>query len=255
MKKILKYDSFIFTHIPKCGGTSFRKLINDSAIASGIPVDKLYVPGFNELSTNKNIDQLNAKEKEEFRGSDYKVIAAHSKYNLHKDYELKTENPFYYTILRDPVKRFISHYHFFYYTLGYDNLKGVSIGELEEEKLLYLVKRLANVQTTYLANFKFKKVLGEENMLKLAKYNLQYEYGAFGLIENMEESMLRVEKILPDWLSMNQSITQLNSSNSNNHEVSSSVIKLIEKHNYSDIELYSFAKERFLEKGTLVHIK
>ena len=99
MEEKKTYDSFIFTHIPKCGGTSFRKLINDSALASGIADEQLYIPGFNDLENDKNIDQLKGKEKESFMGSSYKVIAAHSKFNLHKEYNLTFSNPFYLSLI------------------------------------------------------------------------------------------------------------------------------------------------------------
>ena len=236
------HNIFIFTHIPKCGGTSFRNLINDSALKAGLDMEDLYIPGFNGLDNNKNIDQLSDKEKAVFKGSSYKVVAAHSKYNLHRNYELENQSPFYYTILRDPVKRFVSHYHFFYYKLGYDDLRGVEIGDLKEDKLLFLLKRLSNIQTGYLANFKFKKVLGEDNLLKLAKYNLQYEYEDFGLVEEMEESISRLKEIMPTWLPISGSLPTLNTSNSSKHSLSDKISEMIADFNSSDMDLYSFAQ-------------
>lgn len=247
------YDSFIFTHIPKCGGTSFRQLINDSAIASGISVDKLYIPGFNGMANNKNIGQLKGAEREEFKSGNYKIIAAHSKFNLHKEYELKLKSPFYYTILRDPIKRFVSHYHFFYYKLGYDNLKGVAIKELSDEKLIFLVKRLSNIQTDYLASFKFKKVLGEENMLKLAKYNLQYEYADFGIIDNMKKSIERLRLIQPNWLHIEGNLPNLNTSSSKSHKINDDIKKLILEHNQNDYQLLEFGK-RLIHSKEKAHI-
>jgi len=238
-----KFDSFIFTHIPKCGGTSFRKLINDAAADSGIDKKDIYIPGFNGLGNNKNIDQLDEAEVEKFKSGSYKVIAAHSKFNVHKNYNLDILNPFYYTILRDPVKRFISHYYFFYFKLGYDNLKGVHLDDLASEKLLTLVQRLANIQTTYLANFKFRKVIGEENLLKLAKYNLQYEYGEFGILEEFEKSILSLIDKAPKWLKNIKKLPELNRTFSNNQEVSEEVLKIIKMNNQLDYELFDFGQK------------
>lgn len=241
MKEKKNYDSFIFTHIPKCGGTSFRKLINDSAAESGISSDKVYIPGFNGLANDKNINQLTDEEILSFKNSQFRVIAAHSKFNLHKELELKLASPYYYTILRHPIKRFISHYHFFYFTLGYNKLKGVNLNELDKDKLIFLIKKLSNIQTDYLANFKFKKVLGDENLLKLAKFNLKYEYDSYGILENMNDSIEEFKISAPEWLEINSDISLLNSSNSKKHHITEDTIDLIKKYNELDLELYRFA--------------
>lgn len=253
MKKKRNYDSFIFTHIPKCGGTSFRQLINESALSSGVNESQIYVPGFNGLDNDKNLDQLSDKEKEKFKSSEYKVIAAHSKYNLHKDIPFGSKDPLYFTILRDPIKRFISHYHFFYYKLGYDDLKGVQIGELKMDKLIFLLKRLSNIQTNYLANFKFKKVLGEENLLKLAKYNLQHEYASFGILPELNESLIELKTISPSWLTLRGEMKSLNTSNSSKHEVPKKIEELIIEYNNLDIQLLAFAK-KIKKKPRLVSV-
>jgi len=249
-----EYDSFIFTHIPKCGGTSFRKLVNDAALESGISKNEIYIPGFNDLGNDKNIDQLNEVEKEAFKKRKYKVIAAHSKFNLHAEYELGLQNPFYYTILRDPVKRFISHYHFFYFTLGYNNLKGVHLNDLSVEKLIFLIRKLANIQTAYLANFKYKKVIGATNLLKLAKYNLQYEYKDFGILHDINSSIESLNSKKPKWLSKMNELPLLNSSGSNKVKCKNEILELIKDENQSDFELIEFGNF-LLESRKLESIK
>ena len=239
------YDSFIFTHIPKCGGTSFRKYINDCALDSGIDSEKIYIPGFNGIENNKNIPELNDDELYDLQNKSLKIIANHAKYEVELDYSLNVNDPFYFTILRNPIERFISHYNFFYYKLGYSGCKGKTLEDLGAEKLDHIINHLSNVQVTYLSNIKHKKIVGWKNMLKLAKYNLMMEYDCYGLIEDMKRTLKILKKRKPEWLTLDQEFPILNTSNSHKFKVSDEVIEKIRDANIWDILLYDFAKENF----------
>ena len=158
---------------------------------------------------------------------------------------MKIKSPFYYTILRDPVKRFISHYHFFYYKLGYDNCKGKGLDDLPDKKLNFILNHLGNMQVKFISNIKFVRVLGMKNIMKIAKYNLEHEYGGFGLVEQMDESISKLQETKPDWLNLESSFPQLNKSKSEKSVVSEEVIDKIRKANHYDVEFYSFAKSIF----------
>ena len=242
------YESFIFTHIPKCGGTSFRQYINEAALASGIKANKIYVPGFNGLSNDKNLPQLSESELDDIKGNKYKILANHSKYGEEISLGLTFDKPFYFTILRDPVKRFISHYHFFYYKLGYKGCKGITIDKLPEAKFEKLLADLSNIQVGYLSNIKFNKVVGLDNVLKISKYNLKYEFNAFGLVEDMETCLKDLEKKLPKWISFSGDFPVLNTSNSKKVDLPEEVIEKIKEANQYDIELYEFGKDLLKSK-------
>lgn len=246
-----EYDCFIYTHIPKCGGTSFRKFINDSALKSEINEREIYIPGFNGLENNKNIPELNAEELRELQKRHLKVIANHAKFNVHEEFNLGVRNPFYFTILRDPIKRFISHYNFFYYKLGYDNCKGKSLDDLEPEKRDRIVHHLANVQVKYLSNIKHIRIVGLDNMLRLAKSNLLLEYNCFGTIENMDETLDKLRWTKPDWLNIKSNFPKLNKSNSHKVKLSDEVLELISQANNWDLSLYQFAQKHFYKQTIL----
>lgn len=244
------YDSFIFTHIPKCGGTSFRKYINDAALANDIDKALIYIPGFNDLDNDKNISQLSKDKIAILRKQPLKVLANHSHHGIQDKERLDIKNPFSYTILREPIARFISHYNFFYYTLGYEGCKGISLNDLPQSKLEDLIFKISNIQTKYISGVKHPKAAGWDNVLKIAKYNLLFEFGCFGILEHIDLSVLMLQNEAPEWLQFNDVFPVRNKNNTSKKALSidDNIIKLIQKINKYDCQLYDFALEQFKTK-------
>lgn len=236
------FDSFIFTHIPKCGGTSFRSLINTTALANGIHKGQIHIPGFNTLDFKMNFDQLNEDQLLHMQSQELKVIACHCKFDMHKTYNLTTKKPFYFTILRDPIDRFISHYNFFYFKLGYNDCKGVSLNELTKKKLDFLLTHLGNIQTRYLSSINHIKLIGFANVLKVAKYNLQYEYHDFGLLNDTAGMIQSLKSTLPEWLTLGEIEMPISNAFKHQDKLSPKLIRKIKAANKYDVELYKFAK-------------
>ena len=89
--------SFIFSHIPKCGGTSFRTFLAKAAIKSGVPENEVYIPGENGLPNTKNLIALPENELEEVKSKKIRLLADHSFFGVHISKSLNIHNPFYYT--------------------------------------------------------------------------------------------------------------------------------------------------------------
>lgn len=280
-----QYKSFIFVHIPKSGGTSFRDYIYRLATASGVPVEKIHVPGYGGLSNEKNISQLTKQELVDFRRMNKVVLAAHCKYDVHKDFKLNMADPFYYILLRNPVERFISHYNFFHRHLGYRNLKGIHLNDLNEYNLEEMLKRMANIQLSHLINglnfFKSRQsgwerlqrygknfvrtissgkffpalpigINADESWLEEAERLLEEEYGAFGVLEKMDLSLAYLKMCLPHWLHFSElQFPQLNERIKlpDDELVEERILESIRKYNYFDIRLYDLAV-KLLEKKT-----
>ena len=149
-----EYDSFVFTHIPKCGGSSFRKLIYQSAINSKISEDQIYIPGEGKVKHDANLNQLDTEQLSALQKQKVKILADHTKFLPETYKALGMQNPFVFTIFRNPKQRFISHYNFFYKKVGLGNCKGVAIKDLPEQKLIRIIKTLSNVQCAYILGIK-----------------------------------------------------------------------------------------------------
>lgn len=207
-----EYSSFIFTHIPKSGGTSVRKYIFDSGLENGILPKQIWVPGQNNIQVLNNIrilGFLGAKMPE-----DILILADHSYFNVQNDYYIDSlENPFYFTILRDPYERFVSNYYYFYFTRGQEGLKDKTLNELSEEVLDKLLDKEGHTLIRFIGNFKNDEVLPsevEEKHLKVAEEHLLKSYQVFGLFDKMEETMEMLRGNLPEWLQTSLPLPSLN---------------------------------------------
>lgn len=244
-----KFNTFIFNHIPKCGGTSFRALLNESSLAMDILPSEIYIPGFNGLAEDKNIDQISIREQAILRRKKISIFASHSRFDVHNKYKLRFKQPFYFTILRNPLDRFFSHYNFFYKKLGYMDCKGVDLNNLPEDKLKFLLEDLSNIHIKYLSNYRSRDIyiVKWENMFRVAKYNLQYEYHAYGILEEMDKMIPHINGVLPKWLKLKEVLPNLNTQKKKHakEEINPKIVERILEYNELDIKLYDFAKNYF----------
>lgn len=244
---IKEYDTFIFSHIPKCGGSSFRKYIVESCIASNIDPARVYAPGINGIKNDKNIPQLTPEELEDLRGKNLKVVADHSLFAVHRKYKFKMAKPFYYTIFREPVERFMSHYNFFYYKLGYANCKGVSINELDNVKRARVIRSIADLQVNYVTNTLTDKGKANKKRYLQAIYNLEKYYACFGMLNEMGKSLAILERYSPDWITWRQGFPteNKNAGNKGVKDIKPEIIAQIQEINKFDMYLYEFAQKLF----------
>lgn len=242
-KKYMKpFDTFIFTHIPKCGGVSFRHYIYEAAVRSKIGTEKIYIPGENYLYINKNLLQLSKRELKRFRRKKIQILANHSYYNTHLLYDLPNfKNPFYYTILREPINRFISHYNFFNYKNGNQGCKGISLNDLPTEKLIAIAKKLGNVHTRYISGIDKLKEFGEKDALSIAKHNLEFGYADFSILENIETDLIYLSNKSPEWLKIQPKDFPIMNQNKLKVSLETSVLDIIRQYNQLDIALYLYA--------------
>ena len=236
------FDAFIFTHIPKCGGVSFRRFIYEAALQSNISTENIYIPGENYLHINKNLMQLSERELKRFRQKKIQLLANHSYFNTHLLYDLPNfKSPFYYTILRAPIDRFISHYNFFNYKNGNQGCKGIALNELPIEKLIAIAKKLGNVHTRYISGIDQLSDFGETDALAIAKHNLEYGYADFSILENIETDLIYLSNKSPEWLTIRPKDFPKMNQNKLAFPLEAKVLDIITQYNQLDLALYSYA--------------
>lgn len=108
------YKYLIFNHIPKCAGTSFRKMFFDSCYE---PSSFFYKkPIYISTLTHNNItlDSTKIENIQNILHKDTCLFIDHSKYNnIETVFNLRHEECYRITCIRDPVERILSHNDFF----------------------------------------------------------------------------------------------------------------------------------------------
>jgi len=235
------YKSFNFIHIPKCGGTSFRKLLADTCVENEIQDEEIYIVGQHGISNNHNISQLSEDQLNLLKKRTLRVIGGHHKYNEIESYGIFQEKEiFRYTILRHPVERFVSHYNFFHYKLNYHNCGGIKLNDLNEKRLRQYVKLYENLLLRYIGNVERPKAVGVSNIMKISLFNLFHDFGAYGILEYPNESQMWLKKETPDWLTLSQGLPRYNQ-NKVESNLKDVYLEIIQEGNQEDITFYQKA--------------
>lgn len=246
-----RYDAFIFTHIPKCGGTSLRYFLNESAKQSGVPRRQRYIPGFNWLSVEKDYHRLDNVKQSRFLKKTYKVVAMHVEYGWHNNAAPSLKSPYYYTMLRNPMDRVLSHYQFFNKGKGRRGVKGIDMQQLDGLKLDEVLSTSANLSIQYVLGNGISGGRVSGMMKDDALDNLLNKYQAYGILEESEKSINSLVSNWPNWLSSTLTLERKNKSaiKGVTDVVSKDIIDRITEHNRFEIEFYDIAKNIFIQRG------
>jgi len=225
----------VFIHVPKTGGKSIESLL-----FSNYNRDKMvpiYRTGGQDLS-----DVFSQYSDEELLYAE--LIYGHIPHRIH---DLINRPCSYFTVLRDPVERFLSFYRFVKYDFDAHPLhQKLQSGEKTIEDIIGPNHPESNMMTKLLAGCDTREKLFPE-MLDLAKANLD-KMACFGIQEEFDASCLLLTKKL-EWSMPFYQRTNVSSVSKdtvqNTGEITEAIIKKIEKAQYLDIELYGYAKNKF----------
>jgi Sulfotransferase family len=223
----------LFLHIPKTGGTSLTTAIRWQY--RRVPTARIV--RFDAL--NKPPDEIRRVPLEV--RSQAKLVMGHFYYGVHNHIPQKCS---YVTLLRDPIARVVSRYrhivrnpsdHFHDVVTGSNiSLEGYARSEFDRNQL-------DNAQTRQIAGIWPDDP--DETTLLTAKANLS-SFLTIGLVEKFDES-LGLFQILLGWgmpIYLNR-----NSDPTTTLRVSDLAVELIQERNKLDLELYSYAQERFAQ--------
>jgi tetratricopeptide (TPR) repeat protein len=250
------YDSFVFTHIEGCADSTIGSTIAESAYRSGFSEEQIYIPGELGQDLSTNFGQLDVAEIEKLRTRDIRIIAEHSPYGVESAYRLDSiKKPFYFTILREPLDRFLSHYYSSYYQTQ-DGFKGIHIWDLLTDRFEALVANYSNVQIAYISGITGRTKIIDNSDLQKAKTNLEIRFSCFGIYEKLHSSLTAVERLAPSWLKMlregdnlTPKIDPLDGIKDNEKlKLSHEKIQFFLDCNQLDYKLYHFAEQLFDRK-------
>lgn len=231
-----KQKSLIFLHIPKAAGSTLHRII-----ARQYASDSIY--SIDGLRVHESIAEF--KQLPEAKRSEIKVLKGHMRFGLH---EYLPQPSTYITILRDPVERIISHY---YYVLRspehylYEQVTSRNMS-LKDYICSGITKELNNSQTRLLCTKAALETYeqGSKEILESAKKNLQEEFAVVGLAERFDETLILLKRKfkwnLPFYIKANTTKDR-----PLKNDISQETLKIIEKYNELDVELFEFVSKKF----------
>jgi hypothetical protein len=237
---IQKKYILIFLHIPKAAGSTFSGIIQQQYDHSSF------------LKMDFGIQQIELfKDFDEAEKLKIKAISGHMHFGLH---ELLPNPCLYVTMLRDPVRRLISHYYYICCTPNHRYHNVVVSKKISLEDFIFSrVDGIAidNCQTRLLSGLEGQ--LSEtsfghcsDDMLNKAQKNLKDSFSVIGIAEKFQESYRLMQETL-GWKPIPYSNKNVNS-NYAIADILPQTLTLIEKYNELDIKLYRYALQIFEEK-------
>lgn len=217
----------IFLHIMKAGGTTLNGIINQQ-----YPNPSIFrVNGINNRNQIQTLSRYQRKK--------LKLIRGHFAFGLHYFLDCPAT---YFTMIRDPVTRFISNYYYQQRRIKDEKLKQLSL----EDFVWLRGKEQANTQTKMLCGLTPKmENRTKETMLQIAKDNLDNYFSSVGLLERFDESLVLFRKQFnwnfPFYLQQNKSINKPN----HYQNLSQEALNSLREYNAIDIELYKYVSQKF----------
>ncbi|MEX2400241.1 MAG: sulfotransferase family 2 domain-containing protein [Rhodothermales bacterium] len=229
--------TLIFQHIPKAAGSTLLSILRRHFS----PSETCFLTGPGGIR-EAEFERLPLKEREGFR-----LVMGHMYFGIHRHLPGPST---YITMLRHPVDRVISHYHYVKRTPHHYLYGRVASEKMSLEGYVSdgIALELNNGQVRSLFGLEHQLVeYGQcsDEMLRVAERHLLENYSVVGLTERFDESLLLMRRRLgwtfrPVYAAKN--VARKNAGASN---VSRRIVEIIERDNALDLELYERVAKSF----------
>ena len=224
----------IFLHLPKAAGTTLKDILHRQ-----YQTDEIYqLDNTQFIEAQEKFKQLGQAEKAKF-----KIVTGHMYFGLHN----YLASPFtYITMLRNPIDRAISYYHFVKNLPSHEDYELIKTKNISLKEYCQMPRENMNNGQTRLLSGTREAEICLDDMLAVAKQNLQKHFLVVGVQERFDESLLLLQSKLgwkkpPFYYRRNtnrsKSYAQLG--------VSADTLATIEKYNQLDLQLYEYANQIF----------
>lgn len=230
-------DKLLFIHIPKTAGSSFRESMIKPNVSS-----YYNFRGLKNLYLKKNV-------------VNNEVIGGHMPYGVHK---IIKGSPKYFTFLRSPIDRAISHYFFMVQAANpkYPNanrphrllhqktpLKDIFNATKSHKYRFSVFSLLDNLQTRYIAGYRYYWYSKDSNdLLKIAMKNLKENIELFGIQEQYQDSLQLFQNVF-GW--ENYPVSQKLRNTRIEKVVNEEDMIVLENNHQLDLRLYEYGLELF----------
>ncbi len=220
--------TLLFMHIPKTAGTALRQTILKNYRKSEVAYLYPEPPGF----PSPNLRDLPLSQRSQFR-----FVVGHFQYGIHE--EMPNEY-WYFTVVRHPVERVWSHYHYLVDSKNAPILRGAKLKGLQETLEGRVTANLDNLMVRCFSGINEKKFPpGSINaeIYELAKGHLESAFLYVGRQERLDEaySMLQAKM---GWDPTLRTEMKNRGSYSSKERLDVATTELIRRFNAWDIQLY-----------------
>lgn len=227
-------QAILFMHIAKTAGTAFREAIAENYKHSQIAYLYPHPPGL--LVSSLGLLPLDQRAR-------FRLVMGHFEYGIH---ELLPQESTYVTIVRDPIKRVISHYYYLLETQPDITLDGPSP--------MSLIEMLERRRTTDLDNLMVRCFSGvdeytvpagqiDQQMYDLAVEHLRTRFSFVGYQDRVDQAYSALQKQF-NWKPV-QSLPVVNPGAQSGSIVDEATRKAVEHFNRWDCRLYSEIRKLF----------
>jgi Sulfotransferase family len=226
----------VFIHIPKTAGTTLHLVIERQYNPKNII--SIHTPEENAETVSRFQNSSTVPKQK------IKVIKGHTFGGWH---QLLSQPCAYFTLLRDPVERFISNYFFLL------KKEGHPLGQKLVEQQVTIEDFVCwsgedNYQTRFLAkninevNLDIKKNECTRETLEQAKKNLKDNFAVVGTVEEFDKTLMLLKKTF-GWNNVFYKVKNQNKQRLSKSSISQETLNLIKEKNQFDLELYQYATQ------------